>query len=366
MFWDPAFEDVVRAFRETVGTGPGGALAVSVHGRRVVDVWGGTADEAGMRPWEPDTVVNVFSATKGVVAALAHLVARRGLFDLHAPVRRYWPEFAADATVADVLSHRAGLPAVREPLPPGSLYDWEVMTGALAREKPWWVPGSSHGYHAVTFGWLAGEVLRRVTGRTVRDLVENELRVPDLSIGLPARRAVKAAYVPAPQAGPLPDGSPLLAAMADPESITAKAFFNPADQLTPGLVNTARWRAAQVPASNGHAHARALDTLYARLVSGELIGAAALAEATAVRSDGPDEVLHGRTRFGLGFMLPNEVRPYAPAAGAFGHPGAGGALAFADPGSGLSLAYTPSRTIISPAGPDPRWPPIVEAAYACL
>ncbi|MGW4643094.1 serine hydrolase domain-containing protein [Sphaerisporangium sp. NPDC004334] len=366
MYWDPKFDAVVGAFMDGASDGPGSALAVSVHGRRVVDVWHGTADEAGSRPWEADTVVNVFSASKGIVATLAHMLAQRGVLDLHAPVRRYWPEFAADATVADVLSHRAGLPALRDSLPPGSLYDWETMTAALAAEKPWWEPGTRHGYHAVTFGWLAGEILRRVTGRPVRELAVSELGIPDLSIGLPVHAAARAAHVPPPGAGALPETSPLLKAMADPESITAKAFFNPADQLTPGLVNTARWRAAQVPASNGHANARSLDTLYARILTGDLLTRETVAEATMARSDGPDEVLHGRTRFGLGYMLPNEVRPFAPAQGAFGHPGAGGALAFADLKSGVSLGFTPSRTIISPAGPDPRWPAIVEALYAAV
>ncbi|MFI6513160.1 serine hydrolase domain-containing protein [Streptosporangium sp. NPDC050855] len=400
MFCDPAFTPVVEAFRQGIGPG-GAALAVAAGGRLVVDVWAGTADEGGTRPWRRDTVVNVFSVSKGVVATVALLCARRGLLDLDAPVARYWPEFTARATVAQLLSHRAGLPAIRSPLPPGSLYDWDAMTRALVAEEPWWTPGERHGYHAVTFGWLVGELLRRVTGREIRDLVSGlsgELGVPGLWIGLPRHDAHRAAFVLPPESPPTPEsssaegrspqegpsirggasapegpptpggptgpgGSPLAEAMADPASVTAKAFLNPADQLVPGLVNTGRWRAAQIPAANGHASARALATLYGALLSGDLLDPGTLERATTAHSDGFDEVLRGRTRFGLGYMLPNEVRPFAPRAEAFGHSGSGGSLAFADPVAGIGFAYTPSRTITAPAGPDPRWPPILEALY---
>ncbi|GGO26930.1 esterase [Microbispora rosea subsp. aerata] len=366
MWCDPAFTAVADAFRETDrGAAGGAALAVYAGGRLVVDLWQGTADADGVRPWERDTVVNVFSASKGLLATLAHLYVQRGLLDLDAPVARYWPEFATATTIADLLAHRAGLPAVRRELPPGALFDWDAMTAALAAETPWWPPGERHGYHAVTFGWLVGEVLRRVGGRPVRDLVRDELGVPGLWIGLPASEAGRAAYLAPPQAGDEPPAA-LTKAMSEPGSITMMAFCNPAEQLTPGLANTARWRAAQIPASNGHATARALATLYGRLVSGEILGPGALALAVAPRSEGRDEVLLARTRFALGYMLPCEIRPYAPNPRAFGHTGSGGALAFADPDAGVALAYTPSRLIVSAAGPDPRWEPIVSALYACL
>ncbi|WP_169949341.1 serine hydrolase domain-containing protein [Microbispora sp. H11081] len=364
---DPAFTPVADAFRETGGGGGGGAaLAVCVGGRMVVDLWQGTADADGVRPWERDTVVNVFSASKGVLATLAHLYVQRGLLDLDAPVARYWPGFATATTLADLLSHRSGLPAVRRPLPPGSLFDWDAMTAALAAESPWWTPGERHGYHAVTFGWLVGEVLRRAGGRPVRDLVRDELGVPDLWIGLPASEAGRAAYLGPPEAGPDDPPSPLADALSEPGSITVAAFCNPAEQLTPGLANTARWRAAEIPASNGHATARALATLYDRLVSGAIVGPDVLDRAVAPRSEGRDEVLLAGTRFALGFMLPCEIRPYAPNPRAFGHSGSGGALAFADPDAGVALAYTPSRLVVSASGPDARWESLVTALYACL
>ncbi|WP_182874367.1 serine hydrolase domain-containing protein [Microbispora sp. H10670] len=379
MWCDPAFRPVAEAFRQVCEGRPGGAaVAVYADGRLVVDLWHGTADRDGGRAWERDTVVNVFSASKGVLATLAHLYVQRGLLDLDAPVARYWPGFATATTIADLLAHRSGLPAVRRTLPLGSLFDWEAMTGALAAESPWWPPGERHGYHAVTFGWLVGEVLRRIGGRPVRDLVRDELRVPGLSIGLPAAQAGRAAYLAPPEAAPQEareeagqagqDAAPpaLASAMADPGSITMKAFCNPPEQLTPGLVNTARWRSAEIPASNGHANARALATLYGRLVCGELLHPDVLGRAVEPRSEGRDEVLLAGTRFALGYMLPGEIRPFAPDPRAFGHSGTGGALAFADPAAGVALAYTPSRLLVSPAGPDPRWRPMVAALYGCL
>ncbi len=375
MWCDPAFAPVADAFRETGGGEGGAALAVYAGGRMVVDLWQGTADPDGVRRWERDTVVNVFSVSKGVLATLAHLYVQRGLLDLDAPVARYWPGFATATTIADLLAHRSGLPAVRRELPRGSLFDWDAMTAALAAESAWWTPGERHGYHAVTFGWLVGEVLRRVGGRPLRDLVRDELGVPDLWIGLPASEAGRAAYLAPPEAGPDAALSSLTDAMSAPGSITMTAFCNPAEQLTPGLANTERWRAAEIPASNGHATARALATLYGRLVScrrraagraGALLGPDVLGRAVAPRSEGRDEVLLAQTRFALGYMLPCEIRPFAPNPRAFGHSGSGGALAFADPDAGVALAYTPSRLVVSAAGPDPRWNPMVAALYACL
>ncbi|WP_199443787.1 serine hydrolase domain-containing protein [Umezawaea beigongshangensis] len=346
MICDPAFRHVVEAFREHVGGG-GAALAVVARGEPVVDVWHGTRDEAGRVSWERDTAVNVFSVSKAVLATAAHVAVRDGLLDLDAPVRRYWPELGIDTTTADLLAHRSGLPAIREPLPPGSLHDWGAMTAALAAERPWWEPGTRHGYHAVTFGWLVGEVLRRATGREPRDLVA------DLGVQLGWRGPGEPAFVLPPE--------PAAAPPVVPPLIAVRAFTNPSDLVVPNAVNGAAWRAAQIPAANGHATARALALLLGRL--GGLLGRTALAEATAPRSEGHDEVLGGGTRFAAGYSLPNELRPFAPNPRAFGHTGAGGALAFADPDLDVAVAFTPNRMVLTPSGPDPRWTAITDALY---
>jgi CubicO group peptidase (beta-lactamase class C family) len=354
MICDTAFAEVVAAFRDGL-TGGGGALAVISRGQVLVDVWGGTADEDGTRWWDRDTVANVFSVGKGVLATVAKMLVERGDLDLDAPVRRYWPEFRADATVQQLLSHQAGLAAIDHPLPPGSLYDWTAMTTALAEQEPWWTPGTAHGYHAVTFGWLVGEVIRRVTGKDVADVVAAELGVPDLWIGLPRAERWRAAFMPPAESGPMDASSPLFDAMRDPDSLTAKAFTNPMDLLVPGAPNTDAWRDAQIPAVNGHATARALATMYDNA-----------RPAITAYSEGPDQVLFGNTRFGLGYMLPNEVRPFSPNPRAYGHTGAGGAMAFADPDAGFALGFVTNRLIASAAGPDPRWPAMLDALYSCV
>ncbi|MBP2474292.1 CubicO group peptidase (beta-lactamase class C family) [Crossiella equi] len=355
---DPAFAQVREAFAEglTNGEDLGAAVSVRVGGRTVVDLWGGG--------WRPDTVVNLFSATKGVLAACAHRLVRAGQLDPEAPVARYWPEFAArdkgGTTVAQLLAHQAGLPALRVRQPPGSLYDWAHMTAVLAAEQPWWRTTGQHGYHGVTWGWLAGELLRRVSGRTPRELVA-ALGL-DLHVGLPAEhlhRVVRITSAPVGHPAPGEPGHEFFAAMVRAGSMTHLAFLNPPDLLTPEVMNSPAWRAAEIPAANGHGNARALAELYAGL-------ARPGGPRPVARADGHDEVLLGHTRFGEGFMLPGEIRPFSPNPEAFGHPGAGGALGFADPAAELGFGFTPDRTIATPHGPDPRWRRIVPAVYACL
>ncbi|MCP3802427.1 beta-lactamase family protein [Allokutzneria sp. A3M-2-11 16] len=348
--WDRAFTPVREAFAACLDDDElGAAVCVSVDGAVMVDLWGG--ETAAGTPWQHDTVVNVFSATKGVVATIAHELG----LDLDTKVESYWPEYAArgkgDTTVRDLLSHRAGLPALRQEQPPGSLYDWDHLATALANEEPWWEPGTKHGYHAVTYGFLVGEVLRRATGKTVRQLTE-ELAL-DVHIGLPeAERSRLSGVVFGPP--------PKLAALTDPNSVTAKAFGNPPDLATVDLTG-ARWLDAEVPAANGHATARGLAELYARTITKSFVR-----QAIAPVSDGPDEVLLGHSRFASGYMLPSPMRPFSPGANAFGHPGAGGALAFGDPDAGLAFGYTPNKLRTTVSGSDPRWDRLVGAVYSCL
>jgi CubicO group peptidase (beta-lactamase class C family) len=366
-----AFAENFRA-REEVGA----AVAVSIDGRLVVDLWAGHTDLARTQPWRRDTLVNVYSTTKGVTALAAHRLADEGRFDLDAPVAKYWPEFAqADKGALPVrwlLSHRAGLPAVRKLLPGEALYEWEAMTAALAAEAPWWEPGAAHGYHAVSFGWLVGEVVRRIVGRSLGAYVRETFAGPlglDLHIGLAAREHARVADILQPSA-PDPNGEAarlFARALAEPEGVTARAFMNPPSMaLGP---NVPAWRSAEIPGANGHATARALATLYGRaaLGDGAVISREAGERCRAEQSRGEDLVLGVPTRFGLGFMLRQASHEGGRCLGeqAFGHPGAGGSLAFADPEARVGFGYVMNRM-----GPrillDDRAIALVEAMNGCV
>jgi CubicO group peptidase (beta-lactamase class C family) len=355
----------------------GAAVAVFIDGRPVVDLWGGHADKARTRPWERDTIVNVYSATKGVAATCVHRLVERGKIDLDAPVARYWPEFAQAGKerlpVRYIFSHRAGLPAVRKTLPPNALMEWETMTTALAAETPWWEPGTKHGYHALTLGYLLGEPLRRVTGKTLGTYCREEIAGPlklDFHIGLDPRHDPRCAEVIA--APPSPPGQPNPMGEADPESITGKALNNPPGALKLSTINSRAWRGAEVPAANGHTNARSLAKFYSALArGGELDGVRVLTEAQieqarTEQSNGPDAVLYGLpTRYGLGFRLTQPAAPYGPNPYTFGHTGAGGSLGFADPVAKVGFAYTMNQ-MGSALLIDPRVAALLDAIYGSM
>lgn len=377
------FEPLRSAFAHGFSTGDelGAALAVTLGGESVVDLWAGHADAARRRPWQRDTIANVYSVTKGVVAILAHRLVESGRLDLDRTVAAYWPEFAAQGKeairVRDLLSHRAGLPAIRELLPLEALYDWNAMTSALAAQAPWWGPGTAHGYHAVTYGWLVGEVLRRITGKSVGTLLHDELAVPldlDFAIGIPEADDARCADLRPPTAGtPLPPGQPSLVEIitSDPTSITALAFANPPSLMSPGAANRRAWRGAEIPGANGHGTARSLAKLYGAIASGgqvdgvHVLGPDAARAASVEHSRGPDIVLRVPTRFGAGFMLSQPGAAFGPNPDSFGHPGAGGSIAFADPTAGIGFSYVMNKmgTAILV---DARAARLIEATYACL
>ncbi|WP_151774598.1 serine hydrolase domain-containing protein [Streptomyces abyssomicinicus] len=359
----------------------GAAVAVHLHGRKVVDLWGGARDVDGDRPWEQGTAQVVRSATKGVAAAVVLLLHQRGLLDLDAPVAEHWPAFKAAGkervTVRHLLAHRAGLPAVDRPLTPAEMLDPERTAAATAAQAPAWEPGTDHGYHAQTFGWLLGELVRRVTGVSLGTWLANEVTGPagiDLWIGLPAAEAARAG-----RCGPLPApdgaGAPGLRArpkravaeaQADPRSLTRRAFgaVSPAPDE-----NDPAYRAAELPASNGVATAAGLSRFYAAL-TGELDGRrplftpSTLELARTVHSVGPDRVLVVNTRFGAGYMLHGPASPLL-APGSFGHPGRGGALGFADPESGVAFGYVTNGFLTSVTA-DPRAQALVRAVRESL
>ena len=323
------------------------------RGELVVDLWAGHADPARTRPWQRDTIVNLYSTSKGPTALCALRLVEQGELDLDAPVAAYWPEFAAagkqDVPVRWLLSHRAGLPAVRRPLPPELLYDWKGMCDALAAEAPWWSPGSDFGYHPMTYGWLVGEVVRRVSGSSVGAFFREHFASPahlDLHIGVPqaalSRCADMSALAPPPE---------LLAAMSsdgEPSPVTL-AFANP---IGTGDHNCEAYRRAEIPAINAHGNARSLARLYGALANGGSAGGARLLDPASIelareeQSRGIDRALSLPMRVGLGFWLGQPDEPgfgLGPGAGSFGHPGAGGSIGFADPEAGLGFGYAMNR-----------------------
>ncbi|AWE48767.1 serine hydrolase domain-containing protein [Streptomyces nigra] len=376
---DPRFAAVRTAFEANFRERGelGAAVAVTVGGETVVDLWGGWADEARSRPWERDTLVNVWSTTKGPTALCAHILADRGLLDLDAPVADHWPEFAAagkeGVLVRHLLAHRAGLPGLREPHSLEQLYDWEATTGRLAATEPWWTPGTASGYHALTYGFLVGEVVRRVSGLLPGAFLEREVTGPlgvDFTIGLPEKESGRAAELVQPPAGPEGEG-PAAPAALPPVALAALA--NPA--VGAEQAGTAAWRAAEIPAANGHGTARAVAALYGILAGGGSYGGLRFLSPEAAervregQGSCRDLVLGAGlghdTEIGLGLWLSGADGSYGPNPRAFGHDGFGGSCGLADPEAGVSMGYVMNRM-----GPhiadDPRKMTLVDAVYASL
>ncbi|WP_406444699.1 beta-lactamase family protein [Streptomyces sp. NBC_01613] len=376
--FEPVRDAFVRNF-EVLGD-RGAAVAVYRDGRKVVDLWGGTKDVDGTEPWEQGTAQIVRSATKGVAAAVLLLLRQRGDLDLDAPVGEYWPEFKAAGKertrMWHLLAHRAGVPVLDRPLTPAQAADPDLGAEAVAAQAPVWEPGTDHGYHAQTYSWLTGELVRRITGLTVGEWIADEIAGPvgaDLWLGLPRSEAARVGRVaqvdpPADPAGTLRTRpkKAVADAYADPASLTRRAFaaITPLpDENDPG------YRAAALPASNGIATADGLARFYASL-SGELDGGTRLFTPETVelarteRSAGPDRVLVVGTRFGLGYMLHGAASPLLSPT-SFGHPGRGGALGFADPDSGIAFGYVTNGFRKSVTA-DPRAQALVRAVRSAV
>jgi CubicO group peptidase (beta-lactamase class C family) len=380
----PGFAEVRAEFTRnfTERGDVGAALCVQVDGATVVDLYGGTADPATGRPWTADTPVLVWSATKGATALCAHLLADRGELSMDDPLVRFWPEFAGDGrdpiTVGQVLSHRAGLPHLRERLPRGAYLDPEAMADRLTREPPFWTPGTRHGYHAASYGWLIGEVVRRITGLRLGEFLAKEVAGPlglDFWIGLPESRIDSVA--PCIRAEPPPPGTPLPAnmdlALREPGSIPALIFHNTGGFFSRSDTPEA-WR-AQIPAINGIASARGLAGLYAGLpgAGGTLVGEATEAAMGVVRAAGFDESLRIPSRFALGFQkswdnrgaLAPQRHSLVMSESAFGHVGFGGSVGFGDPAARLAFGYVLNRHGGSIAA-DERGQALIDAVYRAL
>jgi len=373
---EAGFEPVQDAFAanfERFGE-VGAACCVYVDGRPVVDLWGGTRRPRGEQPYSTETLQMVMSSTKGVVAVAAHMLAQEGRLDFEAPVTRYWPEFGAegkqDMPVRWLFSHRAGLPAVDTPLTLEDTLAWDPVAAALAAQRPLWEPNTAHGYHVGTYGWLAGEVIRRITGLSVGAYVAEHIARPldlDLWIGLPESAESRVAPILVPP--PPPPGAQLdifTARMLDPNTLLHKAFVNPA--LPAPVFNERAFHAAEIPAANGITNARSLARMYAATI-GEVDGVRLLSpetldDATRPQSAGEDVVLGYETRYATGFQLSFPFRPMA-GEGSFGHYGMGGSVGFAHPGRGFAFAYVMNQMLPS-GGVDPRTRNLIEALLGCL
>ena len=376
----PGYERIRDAFAQNFEQHGeiGGALSLVVDGETAVDIWGGSADAAGTRPWEQDTIVNVFSTTKGIVTVCALRLAEEGKLDLDAPVATYWPEFAQAGkekiTVRQLMNHRAGLPAVKDILPLEHSHVWEPLVNALAAQESWWEPDTAHGYHAVTFGSLVGEVIRRVSGKSVGAFWREEVAEPfgiDFQIGFgPEQDGRVAEMIPADLATADPESS-FVKALMNPMSVNFKAFMvTPLMMVNPTYMNTREWRAAEIPAANGHTTARALARLYGALATGgELEGSHILRPETIEmarqeQSYGEDVVLMMPTRFGTGFMLDTPEYQVTPTGALFGHPGLGGSFGFADPDARIGMGYVMNRMLLPGAEfVDARWQGMLPAIY---
>jgi CubicO group peptidase (beta-lactamase class C family) len=383
------FSEVRKVFERNFSEGleVGAAFSAYHRGRKVVDLWGGVADSDTGRPWEEDTIILVFSTTKGMTAICANRLAQDGHIDPDAPVTRYWPTFGKngkdDITVAYLLSHQAGLAWIDGDMTAEEALSWEPVIEALENQHPNWAPGSQHGYHATTFGWLVGEVIRRVTDRTVGSYFRDDIAGPlglDTWIGLPEseehRVATLISMLPAGisvEALASPGDDPVLQMIAmflGPQTMLGRALYAPGGALTDqDIWNTRAMRAAEIPAANGVTDARSLARLYSSCID-EVDGIRLLTpeqvdRATTQLTEGPNRVLLDLDiQFGLGFMLRSDLLPIGGPR-SFGHFGAGGSVGWADPDVNLAFGYVMNRMDMGLAG-DQRSMRLIEACYDAI
>lgn len=372
-FVAPAFEKVATAFIKNFRDHAevGAACTVYHQGKAVADLWGGLADPDRAIPWREDTVVLVFSATKAITATCINRLIEAGQLDPDLPVAHYWPEFARNGkqhiSTRQVLSHQAGLAVVTAELSLEEVLAWDPVVEAIAAQAPVWEPGSAHGYHARSFGWILGELLKRITGRSIGAYIADEICAPlnlDFWVGLPEQLQSRCARIIPP-----PGGSDAVAELLGADSLTAQVMSGPSNLFGYNeMWNRPEILSAQMPSSNGVGNARSLARFYAALldeVDGtRLLGPEQLALACSAQAQGPDKVIFRDTCYGLGFMLQPGLAPeWGP--NCFGHPGAGGAMAFADPDQQFTFAYVMNAMKFDLQG-DPRSTGLVQAVYESL
>lgn len=313
---DARFAGAREVFAEVLSSQPGtgASFAVWHDGAWVVDLWGGWADAAHTRPWQADTLVMPYSVTKPFAAVCVLTLVDRGLVDLDAPMQRYWPELRAAATVRDVLAHRAGLVVLDDELGEEAFYDWELLCSLLARQEPSWPPGTAQGESALFYGHLAGEVVRRVDGRSLGTFLREEVCGPrglDFHVGLRDAELARVADLTGFDAA-------FRAAQESAPELYRRALGNPAGARDPRVLNGERWRRAEVPAVNGHGTARAVAGFYVALAKEGLLSEAVLAELRRGHGVEPERVMGGDREWGLGVALDPDGYGMGGLGGSFG------------------------------------------------
>lgn len=352
----------------------GASVCIEVAGVTVVELWGGYSDLQKTKLWQREQLVNVFSVGKGVTALVAAQCVDRGEISYSTRIADVWPEFAVEGkeevTLRDALGHRAALPAVRKRLPVTAMYDWTLICDALAAEKPWWPLDGSHGYHVNTFGFIVGETLRRVTGKSVGQLIDERISTPlaaDIYLGCSPslhHRMAEFEWPGQPPASTPPSG------LTEEQLLQYNTYYNPPGLSGAFTVNTAEWRQAEIPSTNMHASAQGVARLYSALAHGglfkgtELVSQETLTHATTEVSCGEDRVLGRNSRFAHGFQIPLPERGFGPHPEAFGHYGAGGSVGFCDPVSRVGFGYVMNQ--MGPRWQNPRNKALMDALYECL
>lgn len=377
------FEGVRDAFDANFAKGLeiGASFSAYFRGEKVVDLWGGSADPTTDRAWAEDTLALVFSTTKGATAVCANKLAQEGQLDVDAPVAQYWPEFAAggksEIPVKYLLSHQAGLAWVDGEMTLDQALSWDPVVDALAQQVPHYEPGSQHGYHATTYGWLVGELVRRISGKSVGTYFHDEIATPldlDFWIGLPEAEEARVAPLVGGLADPAltadPEVRKLVADIMGPDTNLGKALFAPGGALSsPDVWNTRALHAAEVPAANGIGDARSIARMYASCIGAvdgvRIISEDQLRRATTQLTTGPNKILlEMDIQFGLGFMLRSSLIDLGGPR-SFGHFGAGGSVGWADPDAELSFGYVMNRMDMGLAG-DARSYDLIHACYAAV
>ena len=370
-YCDDRFLEAKTLFERNIKNGfeLGGAVSVELRGKKIIDLWGGYTDQAKTTLWHENTIINVFSTTKGIAAICLLQLVEKGLLDLDEPVTTYWPEFSENAKenipVRYLFCHKSGLCGIKTPLKTGAFTDWNLICSELAKQSTFWEPGTAHGYHGLTYGYLIGELLRRIDGRSIGTYFREEIADPlelDFWIGLPTSEFHRVSDIYPAKPSFVEKLLPILAKLPksffpnrlqilfdfnDTSTPVGAAFNNPRisnDEIFEA--NTTAWRQAEIPAANGHGSARSIAKLYGILANGgtrnevHVLNPETIEMGRTTQAEGKDLVLGNmHTRFGLGFMLGTKDVSMGPNINSFGHGGAGGSLGFADPDNHISLGF---------------------------